>query len=399
MKFVIFHGAFGSPESNWFPELKEKLELFDQEVIIPQFPVEDWGKITKLGQKASVKNQSLNNWLKVFEKEVLPKIKKGEKLCFIGHSLGPIFILHLVDKYNLLLDCAIFVSPFMEKIYGKFWQFDLVNATFYKTDFDYDKLKKLIPVSYVVYSPEDPYVDKKYPINFAQRLGSSQVQVTRAGHLNSEVNLNEFPLVFELCKTRLDLSLYQKYLAHRRELFAVNYVEGKSEEIIFLDPKEVTDEGIFHFRNLRKGGFCTLFTGTHFWDVQNKYMTEARKAAKRTHNFTRVYVVENKKDLARKNLFAQIKLDIESGVIVYFAGFKDLIALVPEPDFGIWDEDYVCKVHFDKKKRANEVQMSSRKKDIEEALGWKDKILKIATRIHNTDKDIKNFLALKGPAF
>jgi len=86
-------------------------------------------------------NQNLENWLKFFEKEVLPKIKKNEKLCFIGHSLGPLFILHIVEKFNLQLDSAIFVSPFLDKLNCD-WQVNSVNSTFWKEDFDWENLKK-----------------------------------------------------------------------------------------------------------------------------------------------------------------------------------------------------------------------------------------------------------------
>ena len=160
MKFVLFHGAFGSSEDNWFPELKEKLGALGQEVVVPQFPVENWDETTKLGIKSLHNNQTLENWLKTFA-GVYKTFIKGEKLCFVGHSLGPLFILHVVDKYNLKLDSAIFVSPFLSKL-GKSWQIDLVNQSFYKTDYDFAKLKKLIPVSYVLYSDNDPYVDRKH---------------------------------------------------------------------------------------------------------------------------------------------------------------------------------------------------------------------------------------------
>lgn len=391
MTFVIFHGAFSSPESNWFPELKEKLEALGQKVIAPQFPVDSFEEITKNSPNIPPRYQSLRNWLATFEKKVLPKIEKREKLCFIGHSLSPVFILHVVDRYNLCLDCAIFVCPFL-KLPNKSWQYYHVNKTFYKTDFDFKKLKKLIPLSYVLYSDNDPYVDKKYPLDFAKKINSSLIYVTRAGHMNSEVNLNEFPLVLELCKTRLELSLYQKYLAHRRELYAVDYLKGKSEEIIYLSPSDVFDEGVFHFRNLRKSGFCTLFTGSTFWDTQSKYMIEARKAAKRVRNFIRVYMVEDIKDLRRAKLLEQIRLDLNSGINVYFCLLQKIINQIPEPDFGIWDEDYVCLVRFDRNKKANEVQLSSRKKDIKEALRWKKIILKRAIRIYNAGKDIEDFI-------
>jgi len=392
MKFVIFHGSFGSPEENWFPELKERLESLGQEVIVPQFPVEDWDDFTRSGHDTVPKKQNLENWLKFFKEKVLPQIKKGEKLCFIGHSIGPVFILHAVDRFSIQLDSAIFVSPFLGKLKDNVpWQFNLVNNSFYKTNFDFNKLTKLIPVSYVLYSNNDPYVDKNLTEDFALNMKSSVIQVRSAGHLNSEVNLNEFPLVLELCKSRLDLSLYQKYLAHRRELFSVDYIKGKSEEVISLDAKEVFDEGIFHFRNLRKSGFCTLYTGTKFWDTQSKYMIEARKAAKRIKNLTRVFVVENLSDLKRKRLLEQINLDLDSEIKVYLCKLAD-VKDIPEPDFGIWDEDYTCYVHFDKNKQANEVKLSSRRKDIEEAILWKEKILEKSVRIKNTGKDLEEFI-------
>lgn len=202
MTFVIFHGSFSSPEGNWFPEIAEKLEALGQNVIAPQFPVDSFEEITKNGPNVPPRYQSLKNWLATFEKEVLKNIKKEEKLCFIGHSLGPVFILHVVSKYNLQLDSAIFVSPFLTSL-AKEWQFDLVNRTFYKTDFDFTRLRKLIPISYTLYSDNDPYVNKKYPIQFAKKIGSSLILVKGGKHLNSESGFTSFPLLFELCRTRL----------------------------------------------------------------------------------------------------------------------------------------------------------------------------------------------------
>lgn len=390
MQFVIIHGAFGAPDENWFPELGEKLVSLGQKVVIPQFPVDDWDTITNQGATIPSKNQTLDNWLKTFEK-VLTEFNQNDKLCFIGHSLAPLFILHALEKFEIQLDSAIFVSPFLEKLQTD-WQIDLVNASFYKTDFDFGYLKRRIPISYVLYSDNDPYVDKKYSLDFAKKLDSSPVQVLSAGHMNSEVNLNEFPLVLELCKSRLDLSLYQKYIDHRRELFSVDYAKNNSEEIIYLKPEDVFDEGIFHFRNLRKGGFCTFYTGTTFWDTQSKYMQEARKAARRTKNVTRVYVVENAGDLKRPLLMEQIKLDIEEDVKVYLCKLRDLDSRVDEPDFGIWDEDYVCVVKFNKAKKAEEIHLSSRKKDIQKALMWQKLILEKSVKITNLEKGLEKLL-------
>lgn len=186
MKFVIFHGAYGSPDGNWFPQLQENLEGLSQKVTTPLFP--------------TPKNQSLQSWLSVFE-EVKKDFKEGEPLCFIGHSLGPLFILHVVEKYNLQLDSAIFVSPFLTKLFNR--KYDSINKTFYKEDFDFDNLKKRIPLSYTLYSDNDPYVSSKYSIEFAKKLESSLIEVRGGKHLNSEGGFTSFPLIFQLCKTRM----------------------------------------------------------------------------------------------------------------------------------------------------------------------------------------------------
>ena len=208
MKFVIFHGSFGSTEGNWFPYLKKQLELLNQEVISLQFPVEDYDQITKTGEKKAVaKNQNLANWLNFFQKNILKKIKNDKRIVFIGHSSAPVFILQAVDKFNLKLDCAIFVSPFLGAD-KDIWQYELVNRSFFNKDFDFARLKKLIPVSYVIYGDNDPYVKRKYIDEFGVKMGSSFIEIKGGGHLNAEFKFYSFPLVFELCKTRLEAKEY-----------------------------------------------------------------------------------------------------------------------------------------------------------------------------------------------
>lgn len=205
MKFVIFHGAFGYADSNWFPYLKTKLESIGQKVIVPQFPVDDWQDITDSGVHVFPKYQKLSNWSAKFEEEVLPEIKNSDDVCFIGHSVACVFILHLVTKFNLKLDSAIFVAPFLTKLNGA-WQIDHVNNSFYKDSFEWNELKKQIPVSYSIYSDNDPYVDNHFSLRFADNIGASKIIVKNAGHFNDESGFDNFPLVFDLCTTRMDLS-------------------------------------------------------------------------------------------------------------------------------------------------------------------------------------------------
>ena len=77
----------------------------------------------------------------------------------------------------------------------------------------------------------------------------------------------------------------------------VDYIDPKSEEVVYLEPHEVFDEGAFKFRNLRKSGFCTFYTAIDFWNTQSAYYNQARKAARRIENFIRVFIVDRLSDL------------------------------------------------------------------------------------------------------
>ena len=393
MKFVLFHGAFGSPNGNWFPELKEKLEVLGQEVIALQFPVDSWNEVVSAGSTKPLKNQNLTSWLKTIE-PIVRSFKKEEKVCFVGHSLGAVFILHVVEKFGIKLDSAIFVSPFLDKLDR--WEFNHANSSFYKTDFDFENLKKHIPVSYVLYSDNDPYVKSQHSILFAKALDSSLIFVRRAGHMNSEVNLNEFPLVFELCVTRLDLSLYQRYLAHRIQQQVNDFIIEKGREgVLKLKPEEALDEGIFHFQRLEKSGWGTFYTGgIQFWNTNSKYMEDARKAARRTKNFTRVIMVDRLEDLKSPLVLEQIKADLPAGIKIYLCLYSDIKQEVSEPDFGIWDDEYVCIVRFDKNNHvAEEVELNSRTQDLEIYRQWKNKIKPKYEPVTDPKKDLQQFIA------
>ena len=96
MQCVIFHGAFGSKEGNWFPWLKKELISLSHEVFLDQYPVDDWNTIEAKGKNNTITIQNLASWVTFFEKSTLPKLDRKKDIVFIGHSLSPVFILHLV---------------------------------------------------------------------------------------------------------------------------------------------------------------------------------------------------------------------------------------------------------------------------------------------------------------
>ena len=77
----IIHGIHGSPEENWFPWLKKKLELEGCKVFVPRF--------------TNPENPKLNEWLKFFDNY---KKYLNENSIVIGHSLGVAFLLKVLEK-------------------------------------------------------------------------------------------------------------------------------------------------------------------------------------------------------------------------------------------------------------------------------------------------------------
>jgi predicted alpha/beta hydrolase family esterase len=382
--FVTLHGSYGSPEGNWFPALKQRLERLGQEVIVPQFPVDNWD--TAL-QSTELK-QTLDSWMKVVP-SFIDKLD-NRQVVVVAHSLGPLFALHMIEKFKVKIDCLIAVSPFLELVPSLTEKrIAVVNQSFYKNNFDFVKLKELIADSYVLYSSNDPFVPKEKSLEFADKIGAAHILVRGAGHMNAAINMNEFPLVLELCKSRLDLTLYQKYLAHRAELFTEDTAKYHTEGAVNVSSKDMFDEGIFKFRNLQKYGFCTLPSNALFWDNQSQYMQESRQAAMRLGTVTRVILVNDTADLERPELLHQIELDIASGFHMYVCPMKDVESEIGAVDFGIWDDEYVCIVTQNDGPEP-EVLLTSRQEDMPQAHKWKNVIMEHAAGIKSLD-DVKSW--------
>lgn len=123
MKFFIIHGAYGSPEENWFPWLRKKLEEQGHEVIVPTFPTPE--------------NQNLDMWMNVFG-HFIKQI--DQNTIFIGHSLGPAFILSILEKIDVQVRACFFVAGFTGLLENN--TFDGINKTFVTKGFDWEKIEQ-----------------------------------------------------------------------------------------------------------------------------------------------------------------------------------------------------------------------------------------------------------------
>lgn len=183
MKFFIIHGSYGNPEENWFPWLKDKLESVGHTVFVPEFP--------------TPKNQTLKNWTIVFEKYI---DKIDNDTIFIGHSLGPSFILSLLEKLNLPkpIKTCFLISGFIGLLNNE--EFDEINKTFVEKEFNWDKIKKNCKKFYIIHSDNDPYVSIEKAEELAEKLGFEVILIKGAGHFNTKSGYSEFPELLKRIK-------------------------------------------------------------------------------------------------------------------------------------------------------------------------------------------------------
>ena len=197
MKYLILHGAFGSKDSNWFPWLKEELKSRAHEVLLPQMPVdneEEAFKIYNGTEKWEAKNQSLDTWLETYQKDIEPCIN-NEEFIFIGHSLSPLFLLHLIEKFNIKVKAGIFISPFFERIPID-GPYDIANSTFYKNSFNWDKIRESIEKRFVIHSDNDPFINQEYFKDAINNLKATEIVIHNGAHLGSEKK--DFPEIIDL---------------------------------------------------------------------------------------------------------------------------------------------------------------------------------------------------------
>lgn len=393
MIFVLFHGAFGSSEGNWFPILRAQLESLGQTVIVPQFPVDNFSDLIE--GKIEPVEQTLEKWYATFE-SVIASFSKGEKICFVAHSLGCIFALRSVEKYKIQLDSAIFVGAFLDCLPEEIWPYTKIIPSFQKTDFDPVEMKKLIPVSYHLYSDTDPYVPNRQSLIFAKAVEGNLIPLKSAGHMNKEVNLDEFNLVLDLCLTRLDLDYAQKYQYIKKKIGAFEFVQENPERgQITLESEESVNFKIFRFQNVKESGYATLYTGLKKLQMaHSSYMEYARKAAARIKIFERVVILNNLDDLKDEDTIEQISADIQSGIKIFLCLYDSIKTKVPEPDFGIWDDRYVVINKLDPKTKQPTITIvNSNKTEIEKLKKWWQ-IVKTHSHAIKSTKDIAQYIKL-----
>ncbi len=173
--YFIIHGSFSSPYSNWIRWLHDFIESDGNEVYVPDFPI-------------GVKYQNYDNWSKLLKYYMdLGLINKDTVI--IGHSIAPIFISKFLVENKVKVKKLIFVCGF-NNYFGINEEYDTVNGTMYFDNLQ--DVKQYADKIICFYSDNDPYVKYEAEKEFANTIGTENILIPNAGHINSESGYDTF---------------------------------------------------------------------------------------------------------------------------------------------------------------------------------------------------------------
>lgn len=173
-RVFIIHGTEGYPEENWFPWMKQELEQRGYKVFIPQFP------------SPPIVPAKISEWFDVL-KDCEQYI--NEDTFLIGHSLGGIFTLRILEKLTHPVKAAFFIgTPVGVRPIANY---DRDNS-FSGFAFDWRKIKEKAKYFIVFQSNDDPYVGLENGKELAKNLGIELSFVPNAGHFNKKAGYVKF---------------------------------------------------------------------------------------------------------------------------------------------------------------------------------------------------------------
>lgn len=167
--YLLVHGSFGSPFSNWIPYLRNEIENKGFDVYTPDFPT-------------GVEYQNYENWSRLLKTYVEANILNE-------NTIAPIFICKFLIENKIKVKRLVFVCGFNNYL-GINEDYDTVNESMY-----FDNLadiKKYCDDIICFYSDNDPYVKYEAEKEFADTITENQIMISGGGHLNSESGYTEF---------------------------------------------------------------------------------------------------------------------------------------------------------------------------------------------------------------
>ncbi len=301
----IFHDAFSSANEDWYPWMKTTLEGMGYFVVVPNFP-------TPGGQSYESWKVSLKNYIEKFDEETL----------FIGHGVGGLFALRIIEEINRPIKGIILVASYAEPLQHD--GYNHVNSTFYKSDIAWDRVKQNVLFTHVYAGEHDPFVSESTSQNLANFLATPLQIIPEGGHINRASGFTQLVVVAQDIKQSTgSLQKGIEVIATAPEEVSVNNPEQEKPAMVSepaqpLPPEEIKDDR----KNIHTmyQDMSTLINSNQ-GSVASSLLTKARTDE------------ENKKNTSPTSLRNMLYIGgtiisvIGIGIVLYFLAQKYLPAL------------------------------------------------------------------------
>jgi|SRR3989344_4173557 len=183
-RVIVVHRWEGGPEEDWRPWLKIKLEKIGIQVIAPQMP--------------DMETPVIEKWVGHLVRTVG---HPDQETYFVGHSIGCQTILRYLETIDTPVGGAVFVSGWfnLENLEDK--ETADIAHPWITTTINFEKIKKILPVSRLIISDNDPFGAFEENKRKFNDLGSNITVLHGAGHITAGDGFTELPeLLVELKK-------------------------------------------------------------------------------------------------------------------------------------------------------------------------------------------------------
>ena len=174
----IFHGIGGNSEENWFPWLKKELESAGHRAIVPDLPHADTPKLDEWTEHMKKYEESIDN-----------------ETVFVGHSLGGIFALRLLERMKSPIHATFLVATVTGPDDGL--QYKSLMTTFTELPLNKETIKGNAGEIHFLHSDNDPYIPLLHVKELTKKLDGAIEVILGGEHLSAPGGHTEFPLLLE----------------------------------------------------------------------------------------------------------------------------------------------------------------------------------------------------------
>lgn len=161
---VIFHDAYAGPTDDWIPWTKTQLEAAGLRVLTPGLP-----------KPPAV---TLSSW--ITEWSSFGFVPDTDTI-FVGHGLGALFAIRLVEKLDTPIEGLVLVAPFASK--PAHAALATASASFLEAPVDWEAVKRNAQSIAIFAGSDDPLVPLSQSEDVARNTGSHVQAIEAGGHL------------------------------------------------------------------------------------------------------------------------------------------------------------------------------------------------------------------------